>query len=78
MLYRERGPHYHLLHLWYEFILDAVFIVLHVKEFLELGIGHLVSIFEVAIVLRVLLDCIVGQMNILIVRIVWVDVEFRT
>ena len=45
-----------------------------VLEHLE---AHLVPVFEGSIVLRVLLDRIISQMHILIIRVVRVDVELR-
>jgi hypothetical protein len=46
-----------------------------IEVILELLVGHLVTVLELSIVFRELLDGIIGQMNILVIWIVRVDIE---
>jgi len=51
-------------------------VTITIKVILKLLKRHLVSILEDAIGLRVFLDCVVSQVNILIIRVIWIDAEF--
>jgi hypothetical protein len=46
-----------------------------IEVILELLVGHLVTVLELSIVFRELLDGIIGQMNILVIWIVRVYIE---